>query len=250
MLESAPSSVFWTVCTTDVYKTGWGHIDENNYFTVFNRRGHGSSFPPDTGFELGIFSWKYLSAEAGVDYFGGADNPLYFNAGIAVQENQLFCHSPSVKAGIFNVGTRSKGYGRTNQNVVDFIVGKSLPECIGGRIFIGVYSGSRALGRVRQGYMVAFEYPFCAAKHCDNQEYFKWKFCGDYASGNNQIGGGGVGMFYYFTPDINILMGPTWFNSRSINGNWKWSVQIAMNFNIWGDDDDKSSEGRSGSCSP
>jgi len=68
LVEGTPSTVFWTPCTTDVYATGTGHIDEDNYFTVSNRRGYGSFFPPDTGFELGVFSWKDLSAEAGIDY--------------------------------------------------------------------------------------------------------------------------------------------------------------------------------------
>ena len=118
LVEGTPSTVFWTPCTTDVYATGTGHIDEDNYFTVFNRRGHGSSFPPDTGFELGVFSWKDLSAEAGIDYLGGTDDPLFFNIGIGLPEDKLFCHAPSFKVGFFNAGTRCHGSNRTNQNIV------------------------------------------------------------------------------------------------------------------------------------
>lgn len=232
-LESTPSSVFWTYCTTDVYSTGTGHIDADNYFTVFNERGHGSSFSPDIGFEFGAFSWDDLAFETGIDYLGGADNPLYFNAGAAVEEDKLFCHAPSFKVGIFNVGIQYQGGGRTNQNIVDIIAGKSLPDWLGGKFYVGGFSGTRAIGKNRQGFMVAYTRSFCPAKYCGDKDYYKWVFCADYASGKNTIGGGGFGLYYYFTPDISILTGPVWFNSAKINGNWKWSVQIDISFSIF-----------------
>jgi hypothetical protein len=37
----------------------------------------------------------------------------------------------------------------------------------------------------------------------------------------------------YFTPDISILTGPVWFNSRKIHGDWKWSVQIDISFSVF-----------------
>lgn len=231
-LDGTPSSVFWTNCTTDVYATGTGHIDEDNYFTVFNRRGRGSAFPPDTAFELGIFTWQDFSAEAGIDYLGGTDDPLFFNAGIAVAEDKLFCRAPSFKIGIFNVGTRHHRT-RTDQNIVDLIVGKSLPDWVGGRLFLGGFSGSRAMGKNRQGVMIAYQKTFCPAKYCDQTEYFKWIFSADYASGKNAIGGGGFALGYYFTPDIDLLTGPVWFNSAKYNGRWKWSVQIDISFSVF-----------------
>lgn len=233
LLEATPSSVFWTVCTTDVYPTGTGHIDQDNYFTVFNHRGHGSSFPPDTGFEVGIFSWNDFSAEAGIDYLGGADDPLYFNLGISLREDKLFCHAPSFKIGFFNAGTNYYDHGKTNQNIVDIIIGKSLPDYIGGRLFIGAFSGSRTIGKNTEGFMISYQRSFSPAIHCDDKEYFKWVICADYSSGKNIIGGGGVGVYYYFTPDISILTGPVWFNSRKINGDWKWSLQIDISFSCF-----------------
>lgn len=234
ILEGTPSSVFWTNCTTDVYATGTGHIDVDNYFTVFNRRGHGSSFAPDTGFELGAFSWEDWSCEAGIDYSGGTDDPLFFNIGIGLPEDKLFSEAPSFKVGFFNAGTRSSGHSRTNQNIVDVIIGKTLPDWIGGgKLCIGGFSGSRAMGKNRQGFMVSYQRSFCPAKYCDDKEYFKWVICADYASGKNTIGGGGVGVYHYFTPDISILTGPVWFNSTKINGDWKWSVQIDISFSVF-----------------
>lgn len=233
LLEATPSSVFWTNCTTSVYPTGIGHIDEDNYFTVFNRRHHGQFFPPDTGFELGILTWKEISVEAGVDYLGGTNDPWFFNIGAAIEENKLFCHAPALKIGFFDAGTNYRKKYRTNLNIADVIIGKSLPESIGGFFCLAGYSGSRAMGKNRQGFMVSYSRQFCPAKHCDGQEYFKWVVCADYASGKNIIGGGGVGVYYYFTPDISILSGPVWFNSAKINGKWKWSIQLDLSFSVF-----------------
>lgn len=234
LLEGMPSDVFWTVCTTDIYDTGTGHIDEDNYFTVFNRRGHKASLPSDTGFELGVFTWDDWSAEAGFDYLGGTDDPLFFNIGLGIAEHKLFCHSPAFKVGFFEAGTRYRSHNRTNQNIVDIIIGKSLPDWLGGgRVCIGAFSGTRAMGKNRQGVMVSYQHSFCPAKYCGDRDYFKWSFCADYASGKNTIGGGGFGMCYYFTPDISILTGPVWFNTKKFNGNWKWSVEIDISFSVF-----------------
>ncbi len=231
-LAGGPSSVFWTNCTTDVYPAGTCHFDEDNYMTLFNQRGHGSSLPPDTGLEWGAFQWGNLSAETGVDCMGGTDDPVYFNFGIAIGEGKLFANAPSFKIGIFNVGTRTSGSKRTNQNIVDFIIGKTLPDPIGGRLFIGGFAGSHAMGRNNLGYMIAYDRLFCPRTFCDGTNYHQWEFCMDYASGKNTIGGGGAAVGYYFTPNISLLTGPVWFNSKKFNGNWKWSVQIGINFPV------------------
>lgn len=247
-IHATPSSVFWTVCTTDVYDTGVGHIDVDNYFTVFNRRERGSAFLPDVGFEAGIFTLGDIKAEAGVDYIGGASDPLYFNYGMAISEGKLFDCSPSFKVGIFNVGTRHKNYagyytyysykknkyGRTDQNIIDVIAGKNLPDWLGGgRFFVGGFSGSRAMGKNRQGFMFAYTKAFCPAIYCDGTEYNKWVFCADYVSGRNTIGGGGFGVYYYFNPYISVLSGPVWFNNQCYYGRWKWTVQIDISFKIF-----------------
>ncbi len=30
--------------------------------------------------------------------------------------------------------------------------------------------------------------------------------------------------------DIDLLTGPVWFNDHAINGQWKWTVQLDINF--------------------
>jgi hypothetical protein len=234
ILEASPSNVFWTNCTTDIYETGTANINEDAFFTIFDRRGCEPFLPPDTGIEFGIFTWGDLSGEVGVDYIGGSDNPLYFNAGIGIPEDKFFCKAPALKVGIFNVGTSCSGHNKTNQNIVDLVVGKTLPDTVGGgRFFVGAYSGSRALGKTRKGFMAAYQKEFCPERDCNGKEYFKWLFCADYTSGNNAIGGGGVAFAYYFTPDISILSGPVWFNTEEYNGSWKWSIQINIDFPVF-----------------
>lgn len=229
---ATPTSLFWTNCTTEVQATGVGHLGVDNYFTVFNRRGHGSSFNPDLGFTLGLFEWCDIKAEAGIDYLGGADDPLYFNTKVGIGEDKICEHFPSFSVGIFNIGTRTRE-NRTNQNVVDIVFGKSLPECIGGTLYVGAYAGNRAMGHVREGFMIGYTHSYCPAKHCDGRDYNKWSLNADFASGKNTIGGGGVGVTHYFTPDISILTGPVWFTDAHFNGQWKWSIQLDIDFHIF-----------------
>lgn len=77
LVEATPSTTYWTVCTTDIQADGVWHIGVDNYFTVFNRRGHGSSFPPDVGLTYGLFNWYDLASEVGIDYLGGTDDPIF-----------------------------------------------------------------------------------------------------------------------------------------------------------------------------
>jgi hypothetical protein len=112
---------------------------------------------------------------------------------------------------------------------LNFVIGRSLPEWIGGRIFFAAYRGNKCLGPVRYGFMVAADYSFGGATHCDGRQYHKWKIVADYASGRNAIGGAGIGIRHYFTPDIYLLTGPVWFKDIDYNGRWKWSVQVFIN---------------------
>lgn len=231
-LEAGPSSIFWTNCTTEIYQAGVSHLDADTYFDVYSRK-NDPSVPSDTGLETGIFEWQGIKAEAGFDFSGGGDHPLTLNAGIAIGEGHIFKASPSLKLGIFNCGTHTKGKERNNQNIVDVIVGFSLPAAVGGEFYFGGFTGSSAMGKNRQGFMAAYKKYFCQATDCSGTQYCKWLFCADYASGKNTIGGGGVAVGYHFTPHISLITGPIWFNSAAINGRWKWSAQLGINFSIF-----------------
>ena len=233
-LVATPTSLFWTLCTTDVVPTSTATVSLTDYFKIESRARPLSFSPLDIGLQFGVFSWKDIQAEAGVDYIiGRGTNDLFFNAKIRLQEKALFANAPSMSIGIFNVGTRTHGANRTNQNIVNIVLGKSLPDWIGGRIFIGAFSGSRAMGKNRQGFMVGFTRSVCTAKDEEGNEYTKWAFGADYASGKNTIGGGGCAVTYYFTPNVNLQTGPVWFNSKKINGSWNWSIQLNVNTSIF-----------------
>lgn len=236
-LEAIPTSIFWTPCTTDVVETGSVNLNVIDYFTVFRNR-HASSFNTDIGATWGILSYRDVKAEVGVDYFAGTNNDWLFNGKISVEEEKFFGKSPSMSIGIFGVGVQPR---KTNYNVADIVLGKSLPECIGGKFYFGLYAGNKTMGRIRQGFMLAYQRSFCETNYCDGRKYKRWIFSGDYASGKNYIGGGGISLSYYFTPDIYAQTGPVWFNDATTNGKWKWSIQLyallpAKGFNnlIWG----------------
>lgn len=230
-LSAVPSTVFWTNCTTAVQEYGTAQICLIDYFSVFNRRGHGSSLPTDFGFTVGLLDWKNIHGEAGIDYLGGTDDPLFFNAKLGVEQDKLFKGAPSFSVGVFNWGTRYRTHERTNQNIVDFIVGRTLSS--GHALYFGAFHGSRTIGKNRLGLMAAVQLNFKKTKDCHDKEFYRWQLSADAATGKNTIGGAGVSMAYYFTPDISLETGPVWFNDASINGKWKWSVQAYWDVPLW-----------------
>jgi hypothetical protein len=82
--------------------------------------------------------------------------------------------------------------------------------------------------------MIAFDRGFCRLRDAGSSQYSRLVLAADYASGNNAIGGCGVGACYYFTPRISLLTGPVWFNEEAINGEWKWTIQLDINIPSFG----------------
>lgn len=185
-----------------------------------------------------------------------------FNAKLGTPEGAFFgSWFPALNVGIFNVGTKAE---ITDMNIVDFIVGKTLGSF--GRIHAGYYYGNPGsalmheagckngtsnaafscttqlgrspgapahgdVGRIQNdGAMVGYDFGFWKVKDKEGNEYNKWILAADYASGKNFIGGGGVGVYHFFNKDISLLTGPVWFNDKTINGQWKWTVQLDINF--------------------
>ena len=219
---ATPTSLFWTNCTTDTQDPGMANFQSLNYFTLFRGKGKGSSFDPDMGLTYGVMSFHDFKLEAGVDYLGGQSNDFLFNSKIGIDEAKLFAGSPSFSVGIFNIGTKHS----TNQDVLDVVIGKSLPEPIGGRLFLGGFYGRKSLGKNRGGVMVGLDRGFYSVKDATGNDYDKWHLYADYASGKNSIGGGGAALAYYFTPTIYVETGPVWFSDQKANGQWKWVVQL------------------------
>jgi len=116
---------------------------------------------------------------------------------------------------------------------VYFVIGKTVPGV--GRLSVGPYSGnSKVLVDARgkkenDGFMAAFDRGFKPVQGPDGIEFNRFVLAADYASGHNLLGGGGLGVYYYFTKDISLLTGPVWFNEEAINGKWKWTIQLDIN---------------------
>jgi hypothetical protein len=168
--------------------------------------------------------------EIGVDLLESSDYPLWFNAKIGSPENALFQGSPALYLGVFNIGTEKNV---TNQNIFYGAIGKTIPVL--GRISAGPYIGNKNVlvdkdgKKENTGFMIAFDHGFMPEKDLAGNEYNKLVVAADYASGKNAFGGGGVGIYYFFTKDISLLAGPVWFNEEAINGKMKWTIQLDIN---------------------
>ncbi len=224
-LGATPSTTYWTPCTMDIQAPGVWHVGIDNYFTV-SREGPangGEAFPTDVGLTYGYRLTPKLQGEVGFDLLEPSDDPLFLNAKIGYPEGALGEGWPALEVGVFNMGTRS---GVTDQNVFDLILGKTLPHGLG-RVHVALYQGNEEVLRSHDGeiedsgYMVAYDRYLLPGK---------LMLAADYASGENAIGGGGVGLYWFFTPNTSLLVGPVWFNDEVINGKMKWTTQLDINF--------------------
>jgi hypothetical protein len=229
--RATPSSTYWTPMTLDIQSYGVLHLGVDNYFTVFRKaKDGGGSFPTDAGLTVGILPFEKFQMEIGVDLLEASDDPVYLNLKMGSPEGALFSGSPALQLGIFNVGTKKNV---TDYNIVDLVIGKTIPGA--GRFSVGPYIGNSkvlidARGRKEnKGFMAAFDRGFLPVKGADGKEFNRLVLAADYASGNNALGAGGVGIYYYFTKDISLLTGPVWFNEEAINGKWKWTLQLDIN---------------------
>lgn len=214
---ATPSSTYWTPATLDIQPAGLTHITYDTYSTI--GRDPGEDFPTDYGLEWGAKLGSKMAAEFGFDYLSPTSDPWLLNTKLGFPEGALSKKAPAVEVGLFN-------FGSVKQNIVDFIVGKSLPNGEG-RLSLAYYVGSSsnlrssAGDKENTGFMIAYDRPIKPDKIV---------FAADYASGKNAIGGGGAGLYYYFTKNISLLGGPVWFNDKGINGNMKWTMQLDVNF--------------------
>lgn len=238
MAHSTPSTTYWTPMTLDIQSYAVPHLGVDNYFTG------DKAFPTDFGLTMGVLPGDKLQMEVGIDVFAPTykpdfaiehQHPFSFNAKIGVLEDTLCKNAPALQIGIFNAGFRSSVQNTdfTNAEIVYGVIGKSILNL--GRFSVGPYFGLPAAMRSSTGdlqnvgFMAAWDYGFHKVKDAAGNEYSKFVVCADFASGNNLLGGGGPGLYYYFTKDIDILTGPVFFNDPAINGHWKWTVQLDWN---------------------
>ena len=222
---ATPSTTYWTPCTIDIQSKGVTHLGVDNYFG-FGSSNSADEFPTDIGPEWGAQLTSKLAAEYGFDVVSSPyTTPFFLNAKIGYRENTISKNAPAVQLCFFNFGTK-RGAVNNQQDIACLIVGKSLPNGKT-RLSAAYYVGNAAslkssTGQIQNtGYMVAMDHQLVPGK---------WVLAADYASGNNIIGGGGIGVYYYFTPNISLLTGPVWFKDKGINGSAKATVQLDINF--------------------
>ncbi len=233
--HATPSTTYWTPMTPDIQGYFVPHIGVDNYFTVGRSSRNGSgSFPTDVGFTMGVLPFEKLQMEVGIDYLQPYDFPFCYNAKVGSPENALFKGSPALYVGFFN-----GGFGHyipnnsTSANIWYGAVGKAIPFI--GRLSMGPYIGDRKVmvdrdgDKANTGFMFAFDHGFVPVKDKEGNEFNRLVLAADYATGKNLLGGGGVGLYYYFTKDISLLSGPVWFNEQAINGKRKWTMQLDIN---------------------
>ena len=263
-VSATPSTTYWTPATSDVQPFNVWHIGVDNYFRLSQTQGDrdngfAPALPTDVGLTVGVLPFEKLNMEVGIDYLAPATfahpalrsmaHSVLFNAKLGTPEGAFFgSWFPAFNLGIFDVGTKSQV---TNMNIVDFLVGKTLGPfgrihgggyygnpgsvlmnkngCVPGATFSLFCAPGQAVDHQNAGVMVGYDYGFWPVKDKAGNEYNKWMFAADYASGKNYIGGGGFGMYHFFTKDISLLTGPVWFNDHAINGQWKWTVQLDIN---------------------
>lgn len=237
-LLATPTSLFWTPCTTEVVPVGVGTFGIDSYFKPFPEDFRGQILTPDIGLEIGVLNWYDLKMEVGLDYLpsfpsnlvaNNLDCPVLFNAKIAVDECVLFRNAPSMSVGIFNVGVTTF----SALNVFDVILGKKIPCYFGGgNLYLGAYKQCKTFGKHRQGLMIGYQKRFCKTTYCDDEEYYRWIFVADYATGKNEVGAGGFGLYYFFNPYTSLATGPTFFNSAKLYGSWKWAIFLTVSFPV------------------
>ncbi len=238
MLFATPSTEFWTAGTTDIQGFGIGHIDIDDYFHPAKTSSEAqtsdptAAFPTDVGYTIGILPFSKVNMEIGIDFMGAGNFPLLGNAKLGIPEDAFFKGQPAVAVGCFYIGTQP--------NVTDFDVtylniGKTIP--IIGRLFVGGYTANKSVEEgtdgVDQGITVAWDKSFLPAKSAGGVDYTRLTVCADLATGNNAYGAWGFGASYNFNENISILTGPFFPTDEAINGKWKWSTQLDVNFKNW-----------------
>ena len=220
---ATPSTNFYTPCTTYIQPFAVPHITYDSYF---NRS---ADFPTDTGLTIGVLPWKKFQAEAGFDLFLPSPDPLQFNFKAGVPEDALFKKSPGISFGIFGMGLHN---GVNNYDLLHLNAGRTVPEL--GTFAVGGYYGltqslmlSSDGGDQDGGYMLSY-----------NRTLEPWTdriaLTADYISGKNILGGGGAGLYWWFSKQIDVITGWVWFNDTKLNpfptGLFTIQLDVDVNF--------------------
>jgi hypothetical protein len=242
--HATPSTTFWTPATTYTQPYLVPHI---TYDTYVAEKGQ---LQNDYGLTMGVLPWEKLQGEVGFDVFlkglpnAAKDNAptytvdnFYLNARLTLPENAYSSYQPGLSVGIQSVGFTTN---YSNYNHLHGTIAKTFPYV--GNLAVGGYYGlndklylSSSGKTERSGFMAAWTSPDINVKLPGIDKII---FLADYASGDNAFGGGGVGIGIYFTPSVDILTGPVWFNDSALfkstyGTDFMWTIQLDVDINLF-----------------
>src|SRR6266850_971300 len=230
---ATPSTTFWAPSTPFVQPLGVLHVTYDTYF------GSKTAYPIDVGLTMGVLPWKGFQSEIGFDLFypsiagsGAIDVPLVLNAKVGAPEDTYFKGQPGWSVGVFGVGFKKHF---NDQNVLHAMIGKTLPHA-GAASIGGYYALNENLFRSadgkegRSGFMAGWLSPSIDVPRID-RIVLAW----DIQTGRNVLGATGGGAYLYFTPAVDLLLGPVFFfedelqpaGSKSL-----WTVQLDVDLDL------------------
>lgn len=230
--RATSSTTFWTPATTYVQPYAVPHITYDTY--VAEKGG----LQNDYGLTTGFLPFEKLQGEVGIDSFlpGLAKNNVYLNAKLGIPEGAFGAYQPGFSAGIVALGFKKD---ISDYDILHAELGKTLP--VVGNITVGGYYGLNdklmvsSDGKKEQaGFMAAYTSPDLVLNLTGLN---KINFIADVQTGKNPFGAYGVGIGLYFTPTIDILTGPVWFNDtawakKTYNTDFMWTVQLDVDFDL------------------
>lgn len=240
LAHATPSTTFWAPSTPFIQPYGLLHV---TYDTYFLKKG---AYPVDTGLTIGLLPFDKFQAEGGFDLVYPTANlavPILFNAKIGSPEGAFGDWSPGWSAGMFGVGFEKDV---TDYNVFHFMLGKTFPVI--GNLEVGFYYGlnknlfiSNALdtsaGATHDNNQFGIQAGwFSPAIELKKPYMDKIILAADIMTGENAFGAAGGGVYFYFTPMIDLLAGPVFFldkESQPGNSSVLWSMQLDVDMDLF-----------------
>jgi len=226
------STTFWTPATTYTQPYLVPHITYDSY--VAEKGG----LQNDYGLEVGVLPFEKLQGEVGIDSFlpGLAKNNLYLNGKLTIPEGAFNKLQPGVSVGVVGVGFKKDV---SDYNVLHGEIAKTFP--VVGNVAVGGYYGLNdklfvsSKGKTEQGGLMASWTSPDIVLNLPGLN--KIVFLADVQTGNNVFGAIGAGVGLYFTPAIDILTGPVFFNDSDLMKNaygsdFMWSIQRDVDFDL------------------
>ena len=227
---ATPSTTYWTPATTYTQPYLVPHITYDTYF------GEPGAYPIDTGLTLGVLPFEKVQGEIGFDLFYPArgKSALLLNAKLTLVEGALGDWSPGLSVGIMGVGFQKDV---NDYNMIHATLGKAFGPA--GTFGIGGYYGTNnklfldATGAKKQaGVLASWMGPDFKV---GLPGLDKIVLAADLQTGKNVFGAAGGGVYLYFTPAVDLLLGPVFFFEKELQpgqASWLWTMQLDVDVDL------------------